>query len=62
MADIAYYDGFVSLCMQVGNTKLICEIAADSDVSDMRTLLTQKQTSTATQPREAIQAAQWYYR
>jgi hypothetical protein len=60
MADIAYYDGFVSLCMQVGNTKLICEIAADSDVLDMRTLLTQ--TSTATQPREAIQAAQWYYR
>lgn len=58
MADIAYYDGFVSVCMQVGNTKLICEIVADSDVSDMRTLQTQTQTSTTTQPTEALQAAQ----
>jgi hypothetical protein len=31
-ADKAYYDGFVTGCMQVGNTKLICEIVANSNI------------------------------
>ena len=31
-ADKAYYDAFVAGCMQVGNTKLICETVANSNI------------------------------
>jgi hypothetical protein len=41
--------------MKVGNTKLICEAVADSNVLNMKTLPTQ--TQTITQPTEAIQPA-----
>ena len=53
-ADKAYYDGFVAGCMEVGNTKLICETVANSNIV---TPQTQKQTQTTTQPAQAIQPA-----
>ena len=51
-ADKAYYDGFVSGCMQVGNTKLICETVANSNI-----VAPPAQTQTATQHTQAIQPA-----
>lgn len=51
-ADKAYYDGFVAGCMQVGNTKLICETVANSNIE-----APPAQTQTATQPTQAIQPA-----
>ena len=46
----AYYDGFVAGCMQVGNTKLICETVANSNIVAPST-----QTQSTTQPAQAIQ-------
>lgn len=51
-ADKAYYDGFVAGCTQVGNTKLICETVANSNIE-----APPAQTQTATQPTQAIQPA-----
>ena len=51
-ADKAYYDGFVAGCMQVGNTKLICETVANSNI-----IAPPAQMQTATQPIQAIQPA-----
>jgi hypothetical protein len=31
-----YYDGFIARCMQIGNTKLICETDADSSILNMK--------------------------
>ena len=49
-ADKEYYDGFVVGCMQVGNTKLICETVANSNIA-----APPAQTQTAAQPTQAIQ-------
>jgi hypothetical protein len=49
-ADKAYYDGFVAGCMQVGNTKLICETVANSNI-----VTPLAQTQSTTQPTQAIQ-------
>jgi hypothetical protein len=49
-ADKAYYDGFVAGCMQVGNTKLICETVANSNI-----VAPPPQMQTAAQPTQAIQ-------
>ena len=35
--DKIYYDGFVAGCMNVGNTKLICQTVADSSILNMNT-------------------------
>lgn len=35
--DKIYYDGFVAGCMNVGNTKLICQTVADSSILNMKT-------------------------
>jgi hypothetical protein len=35
--DKIYYDGFVTGCMQVGNTKLICEAVANSNILNINT-------------------------
>ncbi|MGH9974997.1 MAG: hypothetical protein ACRD8Z_04065, partial [Nitrososphaeraceae archaeon] len=51
-ADKAYYDGFVAGCMQVGNTKLICETVANNN-----TIAPPAQMQTATQSTQAIQPA-----
>jgi hypothetical protein len=51
-ADKAYYDGFVAGCMQVGNTKLICETVANSNIVSPSV-----QTHTAAEPTQAIQPA-----
>ena len=48
-ADKAYYDGFVTGCMQVGNTKLICETVANSNI-----VAPPAQTQSTTQPTQAI--------
>ena len=49
---VVYYDGFVTGCMQVGDTKLICETVADSSILNLGTQLAQV---TETQPTQAIQ-------
>jgi hypothetical protein len=49
--DRIYYGGFVTGCMQVWNTKLICETVADSRILNLGTQLAQV---TETQPKEAI--------
>lgn len=54
--DKTYYDGFVTGCMQVGNTKPICEAVADSNILNIKTQRTQTQT-TEIQPTQAIQPA-----
>jgi hypothetical protein len=51
-ADKAYYDGFVAGCMQVGNTKLICETVANSNIVVPPA---QMQTAPPPQPTQAIQ-------
>ena len=63
-AEKAYYDGFVAGCMQVGNTKLICETVANSNIvappAQTQTATqpqTQPNTQTAAQPTQAIQPA-----
>jgi hypothetical protein len=53
-ADKAYYDGFVAGCMQVGNTKLICETVANSNTA---TPPLPAQTQTTSPPTQAIQPA-----
>ena len=45
--DKIYYDGFVAGCMNVGNTKLICQTVADSSILNMKTQSTQTQTTEA---------------
>jgi hypothetical protein len=45
-----YYDGFVTGCMQIGNTKLICETVADSSILNTKTQPTQTPTTQAIQP------------
>jgi hypothetical protein len=50
--DKIYYDGFVAGCMQVGNTKLICETVADSSILNLGS---QSAQVTETQPTQAIQ-------
>jgi hypothetical protein len=50
--DRIYYDGFVVGCMQVGNTKLICETMANSSILNLGTQAAQV---TETQPTQAIQ-------
>jgi hypothetical protein len=52
-ADKAYYDGFVAGCMQVGNTKLICETVANSNIVTP----SPTQTQITNQPTQAIQPA-----
>jgi hypothetical protein len=46
------YDGFIAGCMQVGNTKLICEAVANSNILniDTQTLTTIPQSTQAIQP------------
>ena len=53
-ADKAYYDGFVADCMQIGNTKLICETVANSNTA---TPPLPAQTQTILPPTQAIQPA-----
>lgn len=53
-ADKAYYDGFVAGCMQIGNTKLICETVANNNIA---TPPLPTQTQPITQPTQAIQPA-----
>ncbi len=50
--DRIYYDGFVTGCMQIGNTKLICE-TADSSILNIKTQPTQTPT-TQTIPPTAV--------
>lgn len=45
--DKVYYDGFVAGCMNVGNTKFICEIVADNSILNTKTQPTQTQTEEA---------------
>ncbi len=52
---IAYTDGFVAGCTQVGNTQLICQALIDSSILNMRTQPTQTQTQSAAQATQAIQ-------
>jgi hypothetical protein len=49
--DKIYYDGFVAGCMQVGNTKLICETVANSNIVVPPA---QMQTALPPQPTQAI--------
>jgi hypothetical protein len=49
--DRIYYDGYVAGCMQIGNTKLICETVADSSIPNLGA---QSVQTTETQPKEAI--------
>jgi hypothetical protein len=51
-ADKAHYDGFVAGCIQVGNTKLICETVANSNI-----MTPQTQTQTTPPSTPAIQPA-----
>jgi hypothetical protein len=53
-SDKVYYDGFITGCMQLGNTKLICEAIADSNILNIKTQL---QTQTTTQPTQELQPA-----
>lgn len=55
--DKAYYDGFLTGCGHMGNTKLICEAVADSTILNMKTQPIQTPTQTAPQPTRAIQPA-----
>ncbi|MGH9977688.1 MAG: hypothetical protein ACRD8Z_17920, partial [Nitrososphaeraceae archaeon] len=52
-SDKAYFDGFVAGCMQVGNTKLICETVANSNIVTPSST----QTQITNQPTQAIQPA-----
>ena len=52
-ADKAYYDGFIAGCVQAGNTKLICETVANSNIEPP----TQTNMQTASPPIQAIQPA-----
>lgn len=52
-ADKAYYSGFVAGGMQVGNTKLICETVANSNIVTP----SPTQTQITNQPTQAIQPA-----
>jgi hypothetical protein len=52
--DKVYYDGFITGCMQLGNTKLICEAVADSNILKIKTQSTATQT-TESQSAQAIQ-------
>jgi hypothetical protein len=53
-ADKAYYDGFIAGCVQAGNTKLICETVANSNIVEPPT---QTNMQTASPPIQAIQPA-----
>jgi hypothetical protein len=58
--DKIYYDGFVTGCMQVGNTKLICETVANSNILNINTQNPQTPaaaTTTIPQSSQAIQPA-----
>lgn len=46
-----YYDGFIAECVQVGNTKLICEAVADSNILNIKS----QPTQTTAQPTQEIQ-------
>jgi hypothetical protein len=51
---IAYSEGFVMGCTQVGNTQQICQAFLDSSILNMRTQQpTQTQSQTATQPTQS---------
>jgi hypothetical protein len=50
--DRIYYDSFVTGCMQIGNTKLICETVADSSILNLRT---QSAQAPETQSTQAVQ-------
>jgi hypothetical protein len=53
--DKIYYDGFVTGCMQVGNTKLICETVANSNILNINTQIPQTPATTIPQSSLAIQ-------
>jgi len=55
--DKIYYDGFVTGCMQVGNTKLICETVANSNILNINTQIPQTLATTIPQSSQAIQPA-----
>lgn len=55
--DKIYYDGFVTGCMQVGNTKLICETVANSNILNISTQNLQTLAATISQTSQAIQPA-----
>ena len=55
--DKIYYDGFVTGCMQVGNTKLICEAVANSNILNINTQIPQTLAATISQTSQAIQPA-----
>jgi hypothetical protein len=52
--DKVYYDGFVAGCMNIGNTKLICQTVADNSILNMNMPSMQKPT-TIPQSTQAIQ-------
>jgi hypothetical protein len=54
--DKIYYDGFVTGCMNVGNTKLICEAVANSNILNINTQ--NPQTPAATTIPQSLQAIQ----
>lgn len=56
--DKIYYDGFVTGCMNVGNTKLICEAVANSNILNINTQNPQTPAATTIpQSSQAIQPA-----
>lgn len=54
--DKIYYDGFVTGCMNVGNTKLICETVANSNILNINTQ--NPETPAATTIPQSLQAIQ----
>ncbi len=55
---LAYTDGFIAGCTQVGNTQQLCQAFIDSSILNMRTQSTQTQTQSATPPTQTIQPTQ----
>jgi hypothetical protein len=52
---IAYSNGFLGGCTQVGNTQQICQALVDSSIINTRTQATQLPTQTTTQPLQTPQ-------
>jgi hypothetical protein len=54
---IAYSDGFVMGCTQVGNTQQLCQAFVVMNTQQTQTAATQSNTQSITQPTQAIQPA-----
>ena len=56
-AQLAYTDGFVAGCTQVGNTQQLCQAFVVMNTQQTQTAATQPITQSTTQPTQAIQPA-----